>query len=226
MELLKSNPIIDEAYKPSRNLNYIDYFNRAMAFAQTNYTDQLRRVYSVSFNSITSTFFFEEYAWCLIGGQDDPYGASDKFPKLLSHLLPYCKSFWDLNSFPSAEKMEAEFAEQPLSKTQIRALHSTAYIINQGTKLFGWDEYKRNFLNSSGKLIALPGLTLLSSKHLSQNIGNVLEHNSCPKIHSLALHYKMIDGDNLVETIGKSFQISPKVIGRILWYAATTFDDQ
>lgn len=75
MELLKSNPIIDEGYKPSRNLKYIDYFNRAISFAQTNYTDQLKRVYNTSFQSMTPTFFFEEYVWCLIGGQDDPYSA-------------------------------------------------------------------------------------------------------------------------------------------------------
>lgn len=226
MELLKYNLIIDEAYKPSRNVDYYNYFNRAMVFAQTNYNDQLQRIYKVSFKTITPTFFFEEYVWCLIGGQDDPYGASEKFPKLISHLMPYCQSFWDLNNFPLEEKMEAKFAELPLSKTQVRALHSAAYIINQGSRLFGWDEYKRNFLSSSGKLIALPGLTLLNSKHLSQNIGNVLEHNSCPKLHSLAIHYKMQDAENFVNTIGKNFQISKRVIGRILWYAATTFDDQ
>lgn len=140
--------------------------------------------------------------------------------------MPYCKSFWDINGFPSEEKMVEEFAEQPLSKAQIRAMHSTAYIINQGIKLFGWDEYKRNFLNASGKVIVLPGLTMLNSKHLSQNIGNDMEHNSCPQIHSLAMHYKMADGETLVKTIGKTFQISGRVIGRILWYAGTTFNDQ
>lgn len=58
MELLKSNIIIDEKYKPTLDMGYLDFFNRAFAFAQTNYQEQLDRVAKMHFSRITPTAFF------------------------------------------------------------------------------------------------------------------------------------------------------------------------
>lgn len=55
MELLKSKIIIDENYRPSLDLDYMEFFNRAMVFAQTNYKEELERVSKINFRKLSPT---------------------------------------------------------------------------------------------------------------------------------------------------------------------------
>ena len=56
-----TNLIIDPNYSPSLDLNYVDYFSRAMNFAQTNYHQQLKSFNNTFFHKLAPTIFFRKY---------------------------------------------------------------------------------------------------------------------------------------------------------------------
>lgn len=225
MELLKSENdiVIDPNYIPSLDMNYLDYFMRAMAFAQTNYQDQLHRVATANFRKLNSTRFFEEYAWIISTQGEDLKEASLTFCNLSKALTKYYIGFWDLNNFPKEEEMKELVVSVNDNEKKFHALHNCAQIINQGTKLFGWDRYKDNFLNTPEKLSVLPMLGITGAKQLSRNIGVSFEILSTAKLHPVAVHYGFMDFKSLCQAIQQRVALQPRIIELILWYAVVTF---
>ncbi len=225
MELLKSKVRIDENYKPSLKQDYINYFNRAMAFAQTNYHDELEKVARANFTKISPGRFFEEYLWCITYAAEDPHRASKIFPELSKVAAPYSHSFWDLNNFPKQEKMEPKVVPL-LGMKKFQSIHKCADIISRGIKLFGWDKYRDNFLDCPERLVVLPGLSISMSKTLSRNIGIFDDVISSTRLYHLALHWGFDDTVQMCRAIQYKVPIQLKLIELILWYASSTFDLQ
>jgi len=224
MELLKYNPVIDESYRPSIHMNHIDYFNRALKFAQTNYHDHLIKISRLDPTTITATHFLEEYVGALLSTKRDIYKLSNYCAKLFKFLQPYNASFWDGNNFPNKEKMRFLLEEFNLYEKEFENIHATAYIVNQGIKLFGWHKYRNNFLSSSGKLLALPGLGLSGAVQLSYNICEEYSPNDNFKLYNLAISLGFDDARTLLMALQKNFLMSWRTMGTILWYSAVTFD--
>lgn len=222
MELLKSNPIIDERYKPSVENGYIEYFNRAMVFAQTNYQDQLDKFAKMQFRKLSPTIFFDEYVWsvCCIGEQ--PKDVSGIFSLFSKELTPFYHSFWDLNSFP-----REKFISENISPYEIKydAIYRCASIVNRGIKLFGWDHYKDNFLDTPEKLSALPHIGIAGANQLTRNIGLEAEVISHSRLYDLAMRWEFDDTISLCKAIQKFIPMQLKVIELILWYTVTTFEN-
>jgi hypothetical protein len=228
MEFLNSNPIIYPHYTPSLEMTYMDYFNRALVFAQDNYQDRINKISNTHFNKVSPTSFFEEYAWCIFGKDTDSKWASKHFSKLSDSLTPYYHSFWDLNNFPkSAEIVEKIYRDLFDNKNvpveKVDSLIQCASIINRGIKLFGWDRYKDNFLNTPEKLCVLPMLGITGAKQLSRNVGASSEIISTARCHELAVHWGFDDSRSLCTAIQKYIPMQLKIIELILWYSATTF---
>lgn len=223
MELLKSKIVIDEKYKPTLDLGYLDYFNRALVFAQTNYQEQLDKIARTQFRRITPTAFFEEYVWCLSCTEASSESVSQFFPELSKRLSPFYNSFWDLNNFPKEELVKDWIVSVNKSEKKFDQLYRCASIINRGIKLFGWDEYKNNFLSSQEKLYVLPGVGASGARHLSRNVGISNEVISSAQLQSLASHWDFPDCQSLCSAIQKNIALQPKVIEMVLWYAAHTF---
>lgn len=223
MELLKSNPVIDKAYKPELKQDYINYFSRALKFGQTNYQDELTKASRVHFKSLSATTFLEEYAGAMLSTKLNIH-EFEEYPKLIKSLAPYCHAFWDLNNFPTKDKMEGIFQKFNLSDEQFSSIHKTASIVSQGIRLFGWDRYRNNFLSSPGKLTALPGLGLTGAKVLSINIGGEYDPDSYQCLHNLALRFKFRHAEEMCKTLQKNFPMSIRTIGTILWYSTNTFE--
>src|SRR5258708_10242687 len=152
IEILKTRPIIDENYKPSLKMDYQEYFNRAMLFAQTNYQENLTKLANIHFRKISPTVFFEEYAWCVCSAGLTAKSASKFFPKLLKELIPFYRSFWDLNNFHKQEEITENILSIIHNEQKCQAIYRGAHIINQGIKLYGWDRYRDNFLSTVSKL--------------------------------------------------------------------------
>lgn len=220
MEFLKANPIINAEYQPSLDLEYMNYFNRAMVFAQTNYNDQIAKVSRVSFRKITPTSFLEEYTWVISCANQDPMEVSKYFMSLSKSLQPFYQSFWDLNSFPKEEVSKVkEYAED-----RYEAIHKTSSIMNRGIKLFGWDTYRDKFLNTPAKLCALPLLQIGGAKHLSRNVGSHNELLEGQRLYPLVKRWGFDNSEDLCKNIQKHVPMSLKVIELILWYSAVTFE--
>lgn len=219
MEFLKANPIIDTKYQPSLSLTYLEYFKRAMVFAQTNYNDQITRMVKTSFRKISPSFFFEEYAWVLCCAKQSPKEVSSYFMSLSKSLTPYYQSFWDLNNFPKVEVPRvSEYTDQ------YESLHKTASIMNRGIKLFGWDKYRDNFLNTPAKLCVLPSLQISGASHLSRNVGSIGDVLGERRLYPLVKHWGFDSSEALCKEIQKYTPMSLKVIELILWYSAVTFE--
>lgn len=223
MELLKANPIIDPKYKPSLDQTYLEYFKRAMVFAQTNYSEQIKKVQKTRFRVLSATNFFEEYAWTLSCQQDTIENVSNKFMHLSKFLAPFYNSFWDLNNFPKFDSIKEGILKFENEKT-LKALYSCADTINRGIKLFGWDHYKENFLNTPEKLCALPMLGISGANKLARNVG--LNHDiSCEgRLYPLVKLWEFNDTKELCETIHKYVPMEPRIIELILWYSVVSFD--
>ena len=223
MELLKSNTIIDNNYKPTLDLGYVDYFNRALVFAQTNYQEQLDKVAKSNFRRITPTAFFEEYVWCLSCVDSNPETVSKFFPELSRQLVLFYNSFWDLNNFPKEEIVKNWIVNVNKSEKKFEQLYRCANIINRGIKLFGWEEYKDNFLNSPEKLCVLPGIGATGACHLSRNVGIWNDVISSSQLQELATHWGFENSQMLCLSLQKHFALQLKVIDMVLWYAVHTF---
>jgi hypothetical protein len=201
----------------------MDYFNRALSFAQTNYQEQLDRVAKMHFSRITPTAFFEEYVWCLSCVDTDSAKVSEFFPELSKQLAPLYNSFWDLNNFPKKDVVREWIVKANQDEKKFEHIYHCANILNRGIKLFGWDEYKTNFLSSPERLCVLPGLNITGSRHLSRNIGISHEVISSALLQSMAKRWGFQDCAALCSTVQKNIALQPKVIEMIFWYAAHTF---
>jgi hypothetical protein len=220
MELLKTKLIIDERFLPSLHLGYLDYFNRAMSFAQTNYSDELERRRKSDFHRLTSLLFFEEYVWATTCLNEDIKTASQKFMELRQYFIPYTNSFWDLNNFPKDQELTKHIIAI-VEKEKTDAIHECASIINKGVKLFGWSDYKSHFLDVPEKLCVLPMIGIASSQQLARNIGHTIIGD---RLHDLANHWGFQDSKELCNGIQKYIALQPKVIELVLWYTAVTFE--
>jgi hypothetical protein len=223
MELLKSNLIIDERYKPSLKLSYIDYFNRAMAFAQTNYQDNIEKVSRTQFNKLSPTRFFEEYVWSICCIHSTQELSSKLYPLLSKELKLYYNSFWDLNSFPKSEELSNKLLEITKDTIKANAINNTAAIVNKAIKLYGWEFYRDNFLNTPIKLTALPMLGVVEARHLARNIGSSSDIINNIRLHKLAVHWNFAGTKELCEEIQKCVPMQLKIIELILLYAASAF---
>lgn len=223
MELLKANPVIDHNYKPSLDQSYMDYFTRALVFAQTNYQEQLEKISRAHFHKLSPTSFFEEYAWCINIMDENVEAVSDRFPQLSKKLTPFYNSFWDLNKLPSVEEVH-DILPIVGSEKKFKAIYDCAGIINRGIKLFGWDRYKDNFLNTPERLCVLPVIGFSGARRLSRNIGLSSDVISSAQLHRLAGHWGFGDSKELCAAIQKNVAMQMQVIEMIMWYAAHTFE--
>lgn len=223
IELIKANPIIDVNYKPSMEMDYVTYFNRAMLFAQTNYQDQLTKLANTHFKRMTPSFFYEEYAWavCILGL--DLKEVATWFASMCKQIHPYFKSFSDLKSFPSEMEMKEKISSFMIIEDKIKALHRGADIIYAGSRLYGWTTYRDNYLNTVKKLEVLPMIGSINSSQLARNIGLNKAGISGTHLNQMAARWGFKHPDDLCESISKHVVLQPKVIGQILWYAGHTF---
>lgn len=223
MELLKNNPIIDLKYKPSLGLTYLEYFNRAMVFAQTNYQYQLDKLSRTQLSKLSPTQFIEEYIWIICCDQNSLKVAADLFYTISSELNEHYYSFWETNNFSKINITSDKLANQ-IGDVKFKAIVETISIINKAIKLFGWEYYRKNFLNIPSKLLAFPIVSERNSELLSLSIGASSQVSSF-RLHHLAEHWHFSNTKELCSAIQKYIPMQPKIIELILWYAHLTFPE-
>ena len=223
MELLKSNPTIDEAWKPSLDLDYNQFFSRAMKFAQSNYRTHLSKIANTFFSRISPTAFFEEYIWRVCCAGSSPEIVTPYFPELVTELLPYHRTLWDGNWFLSREpkrKMVDEFTGNP---AKFDAFAYTAKTVCYGIKLFGWNNYRNRFLCETKKLEVFPFITKENSSQFASNIGLEAFFFEEPTLLKMAKHWGFVSVPEMVNTLASQFVLQTRVIMLILWYAIISF---
>lgn len=223
MELLRSNLVISNDYAPTVSMPFMEYFNRALIFTQTNYHDILNRVIKQNFYKMTSTFFFSEYVWCVLMHQASHEEASSIFESIQPRLPVLYKGLHDAGNVPQFDIVDEIFGDV-VSEKKLLAIYKCAHIINQGIKLFGWDEYKENYLNATAKLCVLPMIGIYGAEKLGQSIG--INGISCPTIlHTLASKQGFNQPKDLYKAIQKKVPYQLRTIEIILWYAAISFNN-
>lgn len=223
MEIIKTNLVIDNNYQPSIDQDQTLYFNRAFAFVQTNYQDQLDRFAKISLNKLSPTVFFEEYVWRICCLESSIKEASKVYPLLSKKIIPLYGSFSLMHKLPELENIRDSLLNF-LDNEKVEAIIRCAQIVHNGIKLFGWDFYKDNYLNTSQKLEALPLMDSISSKYLASNIGLTQDVMESKCLNGLAIRWGFDNVSMLCQNIKQHFNLSLKVISLILWYTVITFE--
>lgn len=221
MEVVKNNLIIDTNYKPSLNQDHHSFFMRAMAFAQTNYIQELNRITKTNFIKLSPTYFYEEYCWVVCNQNTDIKIVSDYFYNLLNTISPLCYLFLDQN-FNDAIDISDDIFALLGDKKKTDAIIKTSNIMYNGIKIFNWDFYKDNYLSSPQKIMALPLMEEESSQKLLEYTGNN-KYFGGYRLRKLAEHWKFKDPAELCLSIQKIVNLKIQVIAAILWYAYYTF---
>lgn len=221
MQIIKSNLIIDNNYKPSLDQDYFTFFQRAMVFAQTNYGKELARINEVNFIELSPIIFFEEYCWeiCLINSNDEE--VSSYIYNLLDIISPLCHAFLDDNFIGKIDVNE-DLLKLLQNEEKVLAINTTWKIILNGIRLFGWDDYKKHFLSSPQNLSILSSMNQEKAERLSDCICGS-KYFGGPRLRNLAKHWGFQDPLSVCESIKKLVNMKVQVIGAILLYAFITF---
>jgi hypothetical protein len=228
MELLKSNPIIDDSYIPSLEMNYIDYFNRALKFVQTNYQDRLEKVTKTQFSKLTPIIFFEECVLSIsyVGGNVQQ--VSKMYPILIQNLDSYYAAIMELADFPKIESQREKIIAINHDSEKFEVIHQVALTICKGVNLFGWSNYRTKFLCNAQRLNILASgiLGVDESNHLSRNIGGFSTIDHVEYWNQIPKHWGFANFNDLCHAIQKRFTISNRIIDLILWYSFATFHQE
>lgn len=223
MELLKSNPIIDEAWKPSLYLDCNRFFSRAMKFAQSNYHDHLTKISNTFFSRLSPTVFFEEYIWRVCCTGSSPEKATLYFPELVTELLPYHQTLWNGDWFLSREPKRKMVDELTGDQIKFDAFAYTAKTICYGIKLYGWERYRDRFLSSAKNLEVFPLISQENSSQFATNIGLPDVFFAEPTLTKMAKYWKFTSVPEMTKTIASQFVMQERIICLILWYASQNF---
>lgn len=227
MELLKLDVKVDEDFKPNKSLDYTQYFSRAILFATTNYQAELSKLANASFKRISPTSFFEEYVWTICNINSNIKIVATYFPQLMYELKPYFFSFGD-SEFPNKELMKEYVTTLVESPAKFEAIVRGAQIVNRSIKLFGWDQYRDNFLDTAQKLRAFPLLDKGRAHSLAYHIGlsSELFHDTA-MLKVMAMHWGFGNDPSAVaemcKAIGRQYVLQPRVIAMVLWLSGVTF---
>ena len=223
MELLKSNPIIDEEWKPSLDLDCNRFFSRAMKFAQTNYHVHLSKIANTFYSRISPTVFFEEYIWRVCCAGSSPEIVTPYFPELVTELLPYHQTLWNGNWFLSREPKRKMVDELTGNSAKFDAFAYTAKTLCYGIKLYGWNRYRNHFLDKTTHLEIFPFISKENSARLASSIGLEGFFFEEPILMNMAKHWGFVSVPDMINTLASQFVLQTRVIALILWYAAMSF---
>ena len=221
---LQSEVIIDPDYRPSLTMDYMQYFTRALNFAQTNYPDQLTKLANLHFRRIVPTIFFESYTWNICNIKSDNLTVSQFFPQVREQIHRH-SHFSDVGSNSFKQDFMYEKTLPIIGDPEkCQAICKTANIINQGIKLFGWSRYRDNFLSTPQKLQVLPLINETNSLTLGFDLGfNKQICNSGFYLRKMATCWNFKSVEHMCDSIAERVVLQPRVIALILWYAGYHF---
>jgi hypothetical protein len=222
MEILKDSLIVDKNYLPKLSYNHIDYFNRAMAFAQTNYQDELVKINKTNFYKMTPNFFFNEYIWCICCAGINVKTASIIVKKVQYQAEPLYHLFYS-NNIIEVSEVRDNLLSALNNPVKVDAIIKTAKIIKDAINLFDWSDYKNNYLISPKTLCALPMIGEKNNRHLAKNIGLPVVVGG-KHMQTLIDNWGFVSTEEMCRAIQKHFpSIKISIIGMILWYSMVTF---
>lgn len=224
MELLKSDPILDHDYLPNLELGYLEYFNRALSFSQTNYSEYLTNLSRRSLVKLTPTTFIDRYIEIVLMRNNTQQHTVLQFKKVKEFLTPHYYKFWDTSTTVSAKNIATELS-LCIDADEAIAIGQCIQIVHRGIKLFNWVEYKTNYLHNTQKLKALPFLNDLEVKLLARNIGASPEAVSYPLCQKLAVQWNFGSAIDLYKAIQVKVPLQLRIIEAVFYYSAMTFND-
>lgn len=218
MEPHRELPAGTEAFRPSVDDGPRAYFEKARAFAERFYGDEVRRISSVRLEDVTPGFFFQEYVWVVhatgfsakaVGkfmsrlmaayGRWDRCGR-EKFPKVMSRVKPVCNN-----------------------PQKAKAVHSTAARMVEELRDAHWDDWRAANLSDVEKIGELPYVGKITRYHLGRNVGLL----DCvkPDLHlvRMADHWGFKDCESMCAAMRGDDDVPLGIVDLVVWYAAATF---
>lgn len=195
------------------------YFERAHAFVNKFYPEQLKAFSSVRFEDVDSDFFFREYTWVV--------HATGFSAKAVGRFMPRLVGAYGIWSDLAGEEFDDAFERVRKvcnNRPKAKAVWATAkqMAAEVGLAGHGWDEFKEDRLSSPELLKALPYVGPVTCFHLARNIG-LLECVK-PDLHlvRMAEHWGFPGCVEMCEAM-RPEGMPLGIVDLILWYAASTF---
>jgi hypothetical protein len=207
-----------EAFQPDISDGPRAYFEKALAFANFFYGDEVKRISAVCLENVTPDFFYHEYVWVVHATGFSAKAVGSFLPKLMKAY-----GEWD------------ECGKQPFSRVMKRvklvcnnpqkakAIHSTAQRMVKELRSEDWNDWKIRNLSDVSKIGELPYIGKITRYHLGRNIGLL----DCvkPDLHlvRMAEHWGFKDCEEMCRAMRKDDDIPLGIVDLALWYAASTF---
>ena len=216
MEIHKNLGSGTEKYRPNLDDGPSSYFQKAEIFAKEFYSEELTRISSTKFESVSPDFFFREYIWVVHATGFSAKAVGKFFDKLLNAYGSY--------AILANEDFSTAWSRiQPVCNNKLKAssIHKMAKLMT--SEFSDWGTFKSTRLISPQTLAQLPHVGPVTCFHLARNIG-ILDCVK-PDLHlvRMAEHWGFKDCDEMCLSIQKEYDYPLGIIDLILWYSASTF---
>jgi endonuclease III len=205
-------------YAPADTDTPKEWFKKANEFAIRYYKHEIDRALSVRFDDLTPDKFFHEYIW-VVHATGFSAKAVSKFIK------PLIEAYGNYNTLASLKEVDCfprilAICNNP---QKAKSVKKTAEIMQSAILDQGWEEFKKESLNSLGKLEKLPYIGPVTRYHLGRNIGML----DCvkPDLHliRMAKHWGYEDCEQMISDISHGYGYPKGISDMIAWYYASTF---
>ncbi len=204
-------------FKPDLESGAKAYFDKAWAFTQKFYADQVRQISSVKFKDVTPEHFFSEFVWVVHATGFSAKAVGKFMPRLMSAYGP-----WETLAWTTSDIVVRRVSAVVNNPQKIKAVHAMAGRMAAGIKAQDWTVWRNENLDAPEKLSKLPYIGKVTCFHLGRNIGLL----DCvkPDLHliRMAKHW----GYKTCEEMCRAVQPEGVPLGIVdlaFWYAASTF---
>jgi hypothetical protein len=193
------------------------YFSKAKVFADKFYSEDIKRMQAVSWDTVGPSLFFEEYVWVACATGFSAKAVSKFISRLIDKL-----GWYDELALEEFENVFERVKTILNNRDKIKAMHKTAKMIREGVFIIGWDKWKQEYASTPEKLQKLPYIGKVTCFHLARNIG--LMEVVKPDLHlvRMARHWGYKDCMAMCEDV-RPGGMPLGIVDYIFWIAAATF---
>jgi hypothetical protein len=215
MEIHHDKVVADEI--PNLAEGPFKYFEKAKKFAYDNYAEEIKRISSTTFATVTGEKFFHEYIWTVHTTGFSAKAVGKFFPRLLEAYGPYDRL--------AAETKDIAFERVRLvcnNQQKIMSVWMTATRMRNGIQLFGWEKFRQDYLSSPDLLAKFPYVGKITQFHLARNIG--LLDSVKPDLHlvRMAKYWNFEDCTSMCKALQEE-GMPLGIVDLLLWYSASTW---
>lgn len=215
MEIHRDKVVVNEV--PQFAEGPFRYFEKAKKFGYDNYAEEIQRISSTKFESVTPEKFFQEYIWTI-----HTTGFSAKaVGRFFSRLL---EAYGEYKDFAKETELKAHDRVKPVCNNpqKISAVWKTSRRMAEGIEVKGWEQFREEQLSTPELIGTLPYVGKITRHHLARNLG--LLDSVKPDLHliRMAEYWNFEDCTSMCKALQEE-GMPLGIVDLLLWYSASHF---